>query len=64
MCNTQELLEYWKTRVEMVPFYCTSIPRCANLSMGMSTKIRAYSLNLLQGMDLDKQFNAVEDKMI
>ena len=30
----------------------TSVTRCANPSMGMSAIIRAYSLNLLPGMEL------------
>ena len=30
----------------------TTVPRCANPSMGMSAMIRAHSLNLLAGMEL------------
>ena len=41
----------------------TSVTRCANPSMGMTAMIRAYSLNLLPGMELGYQFNAVEFKM-
>ena len=42
----------------------TSVPMCANLSMGMSVIIRAHSLNLLAGMELGQQFNVGQYKMI
>ena len=37
--------------------------RCAKPLMAMSAMIRAHSLNLLAGMELGKQFNAVEYKI-
>ena len=36
--------------MKLVTVTVTSVPRCANPLMGMSAMIRAYSLNLLQGM--------------